>query len=101
MPSINVDVKHSLDKKEATERVKSLLNELRSKYGSMVQNLSENWNEHDADFSFKAMGMAVNGSLVVDESSFKMNGKIPLTAMPFKKTIEEKIRQEAEELLKN
>lgn len=99
MPSIKVDVKHTLDKAVATERVKGLLNKLKTDYGNMVQNLNEDWNENDANFSFKAMGMSVKGNLIVDDSSLKLDGKIPITAMPFKKTIEEKIREEAVKIL--
>ncbi len=99
MPKINVDIQHNLDKNEATERVKGLLNKMKTDYGDMVQNLEESWTDNKASFSFKAMGMAIKGILDVDDSNVVLDGKIPLTALPFKKTIEDKIREEATKLL--
>ncbi len=99
MPKINVNVNHSLDKNEATERIKNLLSKMKTEYGNMVQNLEENWTDNMADFSFKAMGMAVTGKLQVEDSTVILDGKIPLTALPFKKTIEDKISEEAHKLL--
>ncbi len=99
MPKINVNVKHELKKNEAVERVKELLKSLKTNYGDMVKDLEENWTNDSATFSFKAMGMSVSGELNVDDSSLVVNGKIPLTALPFKKTIEGKIYDEATKLL--
>ncbi len=99
MPKINVNVNHNLDKNEATKRIKELLNQMKTEYGNMVQNLEENWTDNMADFSFKAMGMSVTGSLKVDENAMILDGKIPLRALPFKKTIEDKISEEAHKLL--
>ena len=100
MPSINVDVDHSLEQKIALEKVKGLLNKLKTDYGDTISDLKEEWNDSGSVFSFKAMGMSVSGTLTVTGSSVTLDGQIPFTALPFKKMIENKIKEEALELLK-
>jgi hypothetical protein len=99
MPGIKVDVAHSLTQEVATERVKGLLNKLKDDYGDTIQDLKEDWNGSSANFSFKAMGMAVKGIVKVDAAFLSLDGQIPLTALPFKKMIETKIKEEAIKLL--
>lgn len=99
MPGIKVDVAHSLSQDIATERVKGLLNKLKADYGDMIQDLNESWNGNSSQFSFKVMGMSVKGNLNVDSDFVSLDGQIPLAALPFKKTIEGKIREEALKLL--
>jgi len=100
MPGLKVDIEHSLDQALATERIKGLLNNLKADYGDMIKDLNENWSENSASFSFKVMGMAVAGKLLVSSSKVSLDGQIPFAAVPFKRTIESKIREEAEKLLK-
>lgn len=99
MPGIKVDVEHSLNQDIATERVKGLLNSLKADYGDMIKDLNESWNGSIASFSFKVMGMSVTGKLLVSSSQVSIDGQIPFAAVPFKKTIESKIREEALKLL--
>ncbi len=99
MPGIKVDVEHALSQDVATERVKGLLNKLKVDYGDMIKDLSESWDGNRSSFSFKVMGMSVTGNLNVNSSIVSLDGQIPLTALPFKKTIEGKIREEALKLL--
>ena len=100
MPKIRVEVNHKIEQHIAVERIKELLNKLRNDYGEMITELKENWNGSTSNFSFKAMGMSVEGFLKVNYSDIYLEGKIPLAALPFKKTIENKIREEAIKLLK-
>ncbi len=99
MPGIKVEVAHSLSPEIATEKVKGLLNKLRTDYGDMIQDLTENWKGNQSDFSFKVMGMSVSGALKVDAAFVTLDGQIPIAALPFKKTIEGKIKEEALKLL--
>lgn len=101
MPGIKVDVAHMLSKDDATSRVKGLLNKLKTDYGDMIQDLKEEWNGNNSKFSFKVMGMSVSGNINVDDAFVNLDGQIPFTAVPFKKTIESKIKEEAMKLLKN
>jgi hypothetical protein len=66
----------------------------------MIDNLNESWNGSASHFYFKAMGLSVEGVIKVNVSDVCLEGKIPLAALPFKKSIENKIREEAVKLLK-
>jgi hypothetical protein len=100
MPKINVNIEHSLSQAVALERVKGLLNKLKSEYGNMISDLKESWDGNGAEFSFRAMGMSVEGVISVGDNTFNLDGKIPLAALPFKGTIEKTILDETNKLLK-
>lgn len=99
MPGIKVDVEHILEQNIATERVKGLLEKLKADYGDMIKDVKEEWDGNTSTFSFKVMGMAVSGNLNVSSSTVTLDGQIPFAAVPFKKTIETKIKEEALKLL--
>jgi hypothetical protein len=100
MPSINVVVDHSLEKSLAKERVKKIFDKLKEDFQDKISDVNETWNENHADFSFKIMGLLMKGRLLVSDLNVVLDGKIPFAALPFKKVIENTIRNEAEKLLK-
>ena len=51
------------------------------------------------EFAFKAMGMAVSGTVKVEESAVRLDAKIPMAAMMFKGMIEQQIRKELDGVL--
>jgi len=100
MPKIKVEIQHSIGQELALNRIKGLLNKIKTEHQEMITDLNENWNGNSSDFSFKAMGMKISGNLIITNETVSLNGDLPMMAMPFKKTIEDKIREEAEKLLK-
>jgi len=100
MPGMRVSVPHNLGKQEALARIKNLLGELKSQYGDQIQNLQENWSGNRGTFSFSAMGFSVSGELVVEDRQVRLNGNLPLAALPLKGRIEGIIREEIAELLR-
>ncbi len=99
MPKIQVEVSHSIEQHVAVERIKGLLNKLKAEYGDMIDDLKEEWHGNRSVFSFKAMGMSVEGILQVSDNMLSLDGKIPFAALPFKGTIEKTIKEEARKLL--
>lgn len=99
MPKIQVEENHTLGQKIALERIKNLLESLKADFGQNINDLKENWNGSSGDFSFRAMGMKVEGQVMVGHDLVKLEGKIPLAALPFKSTIENTIREEIKKLL--
>jgi hypothetical protein len=99
MPRIYVEVKHALERHVALERINGLLVKLKAEYGNMISELKETWNETGSEFSFKAMGMLVEGIISVTNDLLVIDGKIPIPALPFKGTIEKTIKEEANKLL--
>ena len=99
MPNIKVKVDHSLAQEEALKRIKKIFDKLKDDFKDKITDVQESWNGNSSDFSFKIMGLLMKGKLAVSQSDVILDGKIPLTALPFKGLIESKIREEAENLL--
>jgi hypothetical protein len=100
MPRIKVEIAYSLHQEIALERIKGLLGKLKSDYAEMITDMNEQWTGNGSSFSFKVMGMKVKGNLRLTPSQVIIDGDLPLAAYPFKKTIVDKIREEAVKLLK-
>ncbi len=100
MPKIKVEVAYSISQDLALTRIKSLLSKLKDDYQDMISDLKETWTGNESDFSFKVMGMKVKGNLIISTTLVSLNGDLPLVALPFKKTIEDKIKEETIKLLK-
>ncbi len=99
MPKIAVTVPHQLTEAEALERVKGLLGDLKQEYAGTFSQLQESWQNSEGTFAVKAMGMDLSGDLSVKPDRVDLNGKLPLTAAPFKGRVEQMIRQRMERLL--
>ena len=99
MPRITMETAHNLGRDEAARRLKEKFGSVRSKYGSQVNNLQEEWVDHTFSFGFKAMGMGVSGTVHVEDDTIKLNAVLPMAAMLFKKSIEQQINQELSGLL--
>ncbi|MGW8256504.1 MAG: polyhydroxyalkanoic acid system family protein, partial [Thermoguttaceae bacterium] len=99
MPRISLEMPHKLGREEVLRRIKDKFAEVHNQYGEMVNNFQENWVDHTHSFSFQAMGMAVSGSVQVEDSLVKLNADLPFAAMLFKGTIEQRIREEMDSLL--
>jgi hypothetical protein len=99
MPKLNMKVSHRLSQDEALERIKGLLGQVKQQFADKVSDLRESWNGSNGEFSFKAMGLAVSGTLVVRGAEVELNGNLPLAAYPFKGKIESTIRERATALL--
>jgi hypothetical protein len=99
MPKLEISIEHALAQIVALERIKNLLTRLKAEYGSNISELTEKWDENGSEFSFKAMGMAIEGNIIVMNNKVNLEAKIPLAAIPFKGMIEKTISNEAKKLL--
>jgi hypothetical protein len=69
MPNVvKVSVPFQIQQDEALNRVKACLTEIKTQYGNMVSNLTENWNGYVGTFSGSARGFSVSGTVTVDPS---------------------------------
>lgn len=57
------------------------------------------WTDSVLSFSLTVMGMTIKGTLAVDDSSARVNGQLPLMAMPFRGKIENSIAAEIKQEL--
>ena len=99
MPELNVSIPHQLSQQEALQRVKSLLEKIKSQHGDKISNLQQEWTDNNGVFSFLIMGFAVSGVLAVHESTVELNSDIPLAAVFFKNKIKSVIEEEGGKLL--
>ncbi|MGE5679287.1 MAG: polyhydroxyalkanoic acid system family protein [Bacillota bacterium] len=99
MPKMNISVPHNLGAGEAQNRIKNLVGDLKKQFGDQIDNVQESWEGNKGNFSFRAMGMSIDGNILVKPDSVSLEGNLPLTAMPFKGTIERTIKDQLSSLL--
>lgn len=94
MPSFKTAVPHGLSKDEASQRMKGLLEKVRSRYGDQVSDLEETWEGDTLKYSFKTYGFKIKGEVEVTDKNVELKGDLPIAAMPFKGRIEQSISEE-------
>ena len=94
MGQLTMEVPHDLGKEEAGARLTSFLEQKRDEYEEHMGGLEADWTGEELTFSFAAVGMKVNGNMVVEDDCVRINAKLPLVAMMFKGKIEQTIRDE-------
>ena len=99
MAGFNVSVPHGLGREAALVRVQRFLDDIRQTYGQDLSDIRGQWHDNRLEFGFSAKGLAVHGTLVVEEALVNVAGPLPLAAMFFRGRIEQQIRQELEKLL--
>jgi hypothetical protein len=99
MPKINLSVPHNLGQEEAKRRISGLLADSRARFADKISEPTESWNGYIDQYSFKAMGFSVSGTLDVQPSQVHVEMNIPFAAYPMKGRIESEIVAHARELL--
>lgn len=99
MPTMKVSVSHSLDPDEAARRIKSLVGDIKKQFADRVSDMKEQWSGHHGQFSFKAMGFEIAGTVDIDSREVQIRGNLPFAASFFKSRIESTIQEKARELL--
>lgn len=99
MSQINFSIPHPLSKEEALKRIKGLLAVVKKQYGSKISAVTEEWKGETGQFSFKAMGFLITGTLTVKNKTVAIKGSLPFTASLFKDRIIEMIQEKAKTIL--
>ena len=94
-----VSVPHSLGREEALSRIRSLVSDLKSQYGSQVSDVSEDWHDGKCDFSLKVKMFRLSGSIEVGDSSAEIRGSMPPGTGRFEGKAKALIEQRAKALL--
>lgn len=100
MPKMSVQIPHELSQEEAQTRVQGMITNLKEQYGDQISDLHEEWHGETGQFSMRAMGFKLAGSLKVTGQDVQVEGDLPWAAKPFQGQIETTIRERAERLLK-
>ena len=92
MPKFYVSVEHSLPREQAIDQLKGFSDSFRDKSPVELTDLKESWDpDGNLDFAFKAMGMAISGTMKTSDSQIIVSGKMPLAAAMFRGAIETQI----------
>ena len=101
MPGFSTLVSHALSRDEAAGKLKAFIENVRREHGHKVQDLRGQWRETTLEFAFTAYGMAVQGTMIVEEAEVRVAGTLPLAAALFRGQIEQTIRGELLRILES
>ena len=101
MAKFNVVVDHEVERDDVVMRLKGFSDRMRHEVPVEVTEVSETWDDAgNLNFSFKALGFTISGSMVTTEISVTVNGKLPFAALPFRGAIENQIADKVREAIK-
>jgi hypothetical protein len=88
MPKFNLTIPHSLSRAEVMSRLREhLANAIENEFEDDIIMSGESWMDFSGDFSFMVNGYSISVSLQVRSEEVRINGKIPLVALPFRSQI--------------
>lgn len=99
MPAFRAEVPHSLGQPEATSRLKTFIESVRQRFADQISAADGAWNENVLDFAMSTNGITIKGTLTVEHGTARVEGHLPLLAMPFRGMIERSIAGELSEAL--
>ena len=99
MPALAISVPHKLGTAAAVERLTAFLDGVRRDYADKISNVRGGWQQNMLHFGFTTYGMAIEGTLTVEDAAVRVAGKLPLAAALFRGQVEKTIRDELLKLL--
>ncbi len=99
MPGFNAEVAHSLGQLEATNRLKDFVQQTLQRFQEHLSAADGAWNENVLAFSLTTTGVTVKGTLTVEDKFVRVDGHLPLLALPFRGTIQNSIVAELTQAL--
>jgi hypothetical protein len=91
MPSIRTEVPHRLGHDEARDRLETLMQSIHDDYPDMVREFSSRWEANTLRVSFVAYGFSIASDVHVEADRVKVDGNVPLAALPFRGKIQQTI----------
>lgn len=99
MANLKIVRKHSLEKAEAKNRLKSLIKTVSEQNSKLVRNFTLEWNADCCDFSMTAMGFNIEGQMNVGSEDVTLDIQYPFLAKPFTSKIETMAAKELDNAL--
>jgi hypothetical protein len=99
VPTVTVNVAHTLGADEAAARLKSLARRLQERYGRELDDVDAVWYGHVLDLSLKAKGMKLKATVHAGAGDVTCHLDVPLIAMMYRAKAEAAIRSELTTLL--
>ncbi len=100
MAKFNVSVNHEVQREVAVTKLKGFSDRMREDAPVEVTDVQEDWDDFgNLNFSFKAMGFKISGSMITTEKEITVDGKLPFAALPFRGAIESQIADKVREAI--
>ncbi len=99
MPNMTVSIPHQLSRPEAKNRVEQLITQLRSQFGAQASQVEERWEGDTLHFAVKAMGMAVSGTVAVQDTAVFLDIALPFALAMLSGGVKKRIEEEGRRLL--
>ena len=100
MPKFNVVVPHELERQDVVQRLRGFSEKVREDTPVELTDVTESWDDSgNLEFSFKAMGMQISGSLIASNNDVTVDGKLPFAAAMFRGAIETQIADKIREAI--
>ena len=97
---MRIAIPHHTTKTKARSIIETKVAALLGQFGGKVDDLKQEWAGDTLQFSGKARGFKVEGTVEVTDQEIIVDGKLPLMAMPFEPKIREAVKREAETLFR-
>jgi hypothetical protein len=99
MPAFRAEVPHDLGQPEATNRLKTFIESVQQRFADQISAADGAWNDNVLDFAMSTNGITIKGTLTVEHSIARVEGHLPMLAMPFRGMIERSIAGELSQAL--
>ena len=85
LPKFNVVVDHKLEREHAVAKLRGFSESIREQSPVELSDVEESWDqEGNLQFAFKALGLAISGTLQTDDDQIVVTGNMPLAAAMFR-----------------
>lgn len=95
---MKVSIYHGVTKAEALAALEVQIPTLMARLGLGTDYLQHEWQDHQMNFSLKAMGFAITGVLSVDDKQVEMDVNLPIMARPMEGQIRDRVNQVMQEI---
>jgi|GEM_PF-3307466 hypothetical protein len=94
-------IQHQLPQEKAMQCAEKIFKDLSEKFKNEFSDLDQKTEKNIILFSFRARSMDISGTVTVNKNDVTIESKLPFAARIFQGLIENKIKEQAENLLKN
>ncbi|MFO0868044.1 MAG: polyhydroxyalkanoic acid system family protein [Pirellulales bacterium] len=99
MAQFSTQVPHQLGRDGARARLEQVLPRLAAGFGDEVRDLEGTWHGHELHYGFTAVGLKIQGRIIVEEAAAHVHCQLPLAAMLFRGRLEKEIHTRLGEAL--
>lgn len=95
-----MSIPHELHQAEVKQRLTEALKEARTN-GELLKDVHESWpSEHQMDFTARALGQAIRGSIQIDPTQVHLTIHLPMLLATFASKIQSQLQNAGQRLLK-